>query len=57
MHINAEFKMTDEQKSFHKALLSVSIQIADWAKGQFEIGASVTDVKQRLRKCAEIANR
>lgn len=50
--------MTAEQRNFVKQLRSVSIQIADWARGQFEVcGASVEDVKRRLNDAVKVAER
>lgn len=51
-------QMTAEQQNFINQLRSVSIQIADWAKGQFEVcGASVEDVKARLKRCMDVAEK
>jgi len=50
--------MTKEQQAFITALRSVSIQIAEWAEGQIKVcGASIEDVKHRLRDAAIVAGR
>lgn len=49
--------MNKDQRDFYEALKTVSIAIAAWAKGQFELGCSVAEIKQRLKNVAKVAER
>lgn len=47
--------MTNEQQDFVNALAGVSLSLAHWAKEELRDGATVDDLKWRLKRAMQVA--